>query len=59
MRIGKQYLVKWERCQSKVSQWMKLIHLDHLPEMVEKFEKNYGHEMGNRKTHNEKSNTSS
>jgi hypothetical protein len=31
--------------------------LYYLPKMVEKFEQACGHEMGNRKTHNEKSNT--
>ncbi len=42
----------------KMSQWMKPAHLDHLPKMVEKFEQECGHEMGNKKSHNEKSNTS-
>jgi hypothetical protein len=41
-----------------MSQWMKPAHLDHLPKMVEKFEQECGHEMGNKKSHNEKSNTS-
>jgi hypothetical protein len=38
-------------------QLMKFIHLDHLPKMVEKFERERGHEMGNRKAHKYKSNT--
>jgi hypothetical protein len=36
--IGKQYLVKWKRCHLKESQWVKLGYLDHLLEMVDKFE---------------------
>jgi len=42
----------------KESQWVKPTHLDHLPKMVEKFELEHGHEMGNRNTHKDKSNTS-
>jgi hypothetical protein len=36
--IGKQYLVKWKRCHLKESQWVKLGYLDHLLEMVDKFD---------------------
>jgi hypothetical protein len=43
--IGKQYLVKWKGCHPKESQWMKLGHLDHLPEMVDEFEQTRGHEI--------------
>jgi hypothetical protein len=32
--------------------------LNYLPKMIEKFEQECGHEMGNRKMHNEKFNTS-
>jgi hypothetical protein len=56
--IDKQYLVKWKGCHPKKSQWVKLAHLNHLPEMVKKFEPERGHEMGNRKAHKNKSNTS-
>jgi hypothetical protein len=34
---------------------VKLAHLEHLPEMVEKFEQEGGHKMGNRKAHKDKS----
>jgi hypothetical protein len=36
---------------------MKPTHLNHLLKMVEKFEQECGHKMGNRKAHKDKSNT--
>jgi hypothetical protein len=48
----------WKGCHLKESQWVKLIHLDHLPKVVEKFEQEHGHEMGNIKMHKNKSNAS-
>jgi len=56
--IDKQYLVIWKGCHSKDLQRVKPAHLNHLPKMVKKFEWEYGHEMGNRKTYKNKSNTS-
>jgi hypothetical protein len=44
-RISKQYLVKWKGCHPKKSKWVKLVHLNHLPKMVEKFEQEHGQEM--------------
>jgi hypothetical protein len=55
-RIGKQYLVKWKRCHPKKSKWVKPVHLDHLPKMVEKFEQEHGHELAIRKVHKDKFN---
>jgi hypothetical protein len=46
-----------ERMSFKRLQWVKPAHLNHLPKMVEKFEWECGHEMGNRKTYKDKSNT--
>jgi hypothetical protein len=37
---------------------MKLAHLNHLLEMVKKFEQECGHKMGNGKVHKDKSNIS-
>jgi len=55
--LSKQYWVKWKGCHPKELQWVKPVHLDHLPKMVKKFEQERGHKMGNRKTHKNKSNT--
>ncbi len=57
-RINKYYLVKWQGCHLKEFQWVKLAHLDHLPKVVGKFEHEHGHEVGNIKTHKNKSNAS-
>jgi hypothetical protein len=35
---GKEDLVKYKGCHHKEAMWMKLVHLDHLFEMVNKFE---------------------
>ncbi len=35
---GKEYLVKYKRCHHKDAVWMKHVHLDHLLELVNKFE---------------------
>jgi hypothetical protein len=43
---SKEYLVKYKGCHHKEAIWMKFVHLDHLPEMVNKFEKEQGHELG-------------
>jgi hypothetical protein len=37
-RKGKEYLVKYKSCHHKEAMWMKPIHLDHLPKMINKFE---------------------
>ncbi len=50
-KIGKQYLVKWKGCHPKKFQWVKFAHLNHLPEMVKKFEHECGHKMWKRKAH--------
>jgi hypothetical protein len=38
--------VKYKGCHHKEAIWMKLVHLDHLPKMVNKFEQEWGHELG-------------
>ncbi len=43
---GKEYLVKYMSYHHKEAIWMKLVHLDHLPEMTNKFEQEWGHELG-------------
>jgi hypothetical protein len=55
--IGKKYLIKWKRCHPKELYWMKFVHLNFLSQMVEKFEWECGHEMGNMKMHKDKSKT--
>jgi hypothetical protein len=35
---GKEYLLKYKGCHLKEAMWMKPIHLDHLPKMINKFE---------------------
>jgi hypothetical protein len=35
---GKEYLVKYQGCHRKEAIWMKLVQLDYLPEMINKFE---------------------
>jgi hypothetical protein len=35
---GKEYLVKYKGCHHKEAIWMKFVHLEHLLEMVNKFE---------------------
>ncbi len=42
---GKEYLMKYKGCHHKDTMWMKLAHLDHLLEMVNKFEQEKGHEL--------------
>jgi hypothetical protein len=55
-RCGKQYFIKWKGCHPKESQWVSLSHLNHLLEMVEKFEMEKGHELGRKKSHKKKMN---
>jgi hypothetical protein len=47
---GKEYLVKYKVCHHKEVIWMKLVQLDHLLEMVNKFEQERGHELVVKKT---------
>jgi hypothetical protein len=47
---SKEYLVKYKGCHHKEAWWMKPTHLDHLPEMVNTFEQEWGHELGVKKT---------
>jgi hypothetical protein len=47
---SKEYLVKYMGCHHKEVVWKKLVHLDHFPKMVNKFEQEWGHELGVRKT---------
>lgn len=46
---GKEYLVKYKGFHHKEDVWMKPIHLNHLPKMVNKFEQERGHELGIKK----------
>jgi hypothetical protein len=45
-----EYLVKCKCCHHKEIMWMKPIHLDHLLEMVNKFEQEKGHKLGVKRT---------
>lgn len=53
---SKEYLVKYKPCHHKEAVWMKPNHLDHLPEMVNKFAQEWGHELGVKKTWKKKRN---
>ncbi len=46
----KEYLVKCKGCHHKEIMWMKPTHLDHLFEMVNKFEQVKGHKFGVERT---------
>ncbi len=50
----KEYLVKYKGCHHKEAVWMELVHLDHLLDMVSKFEQDRGHELGMKKTQKKK-----
>jgi hypothetical protein len=47
---GKEYLVKYTCCHHNEAIWMKLAHLDHLPNMVNKFKQEKGYEFGMKRT---------
>ncbi len=51
---GKEYLVKYTSCHHKEAIWMKLAHLNHLPKMENKFEQEWGHELGVKRTQKQK-----
>jgi hypothetical protein len=51
---GKEYLVKYTSCHHKEAIWMKLAHLDHLPEMANKFEQEWGHKLAVKRTQKKK-----
>ncbi len=42
---GKKYLVKYKGCHHKEVMWMKPTHLDHLLDIVVKFEQERGHKL--------------
>jgi hypothetical protein len=46
---GKEYLVKYKGYNHKEAMWMKCIHLDHLLDMVAKFQQENGHKFGVKK----------
>ncbi len=46
---GKEYLVKYKGYNHKEAMWMKRIHLDHLLDMVAKFQQENGHKFGVKK----------
>jgi len=46
---NKEYPMKYMGCHHKEAVWKKLVHLDHFPKMVNKFEQEQGHELGVRK----------
>lgn len=48
--------MKYKPCHHKEAVWMKPNHLDHLSEMVNKFEQEWGHELGVKKTSKKKRN---
>jgi hypothetical protein len=50
----KAYLIKYKGCHHKEVVWMKFAHLDHLSNMVSKFEQDRGHELGIKKTRKKK-----
>ncbi len=50
----KEYLVKYKGCHHKEAVWMELVLLDHLLDMVSKFEQDRGHELGMKKTQKKK-----
>jgi hypothetical protein len=47
---SKEYLVKYKGYHHKEAVWMKLVHLDHLLDMVVKFEQERGHELRVKRT---------
>ncbi len=47
---NKEYLVKYKGCHRKEVVWMKLTHLNHLLKMVNKFEQEWGRELGVKRT---------
>jgi hypothetical protein len=47
---GKEYLVKYIGFHHKEAIWMKFVHLNHLPEMANKFEQEWGHHLGVKRT---------
>ncbi len=51
---GKEYLVKYKAYHQKEAVWMKLVHLDHLLDMVVKFEQEKGHELKVKRTQKKK-----
>jgi hypothetical protein len=52
----KEYLVKYKSYHHKGILWMKLIHLDHLPKMVNKFKQEKGHKLVMKRTRKKKRN---
>ncbi len=46
--------MKYKGCHHKESMGMKLVHLDHLPQMVNKFEQENGHKLGVKRTRKKK-----
>jgi len=53
---SKEYLVKYKGCHHKEAMWMKFAHLDHLSEMVNKFEQERGHKLIMKRIWKEKKN---
>ncbi len=51
-----EYLVKYKGCHHKEVVWMKLVHLDHLSDMVAKCEQERGHALGMKKIQKKKKN---
>jgi hypothetical protein len=47
--LGKQYSVKWKGYNQKEATWVRPSHWDHLLEMVDKFEWERKHELGQNK----------
>ncbi len=47
---GKEYLVKYKGCHHKEAIWMKPVRLDCLLEIVNKFEQEWGHKLGMKRT---------
>jgi hypothetical protein len=54
---GKEDLVKYKGCHHKEAMWMKLAYLDHLFEMVNKFEYEQSHKLGVKKIQQKKKKT--
>ncbi len=48
--ISEEYLVKYKGYHHKETMWMKHAHLDHLLDMVTKFEHERGHKFGVKRT---------
>jgi len=53
---SKEYPMKYKGCHHKEVVWMKLAHVDHLLEMVNKFEQEWGLELGMKKIRKKKRN---